>query len=109
MDRISPPRRRPRRRLLPVLLLIAAVLVVGGLLTAVVLSLRGGSARQEPEADPHAGQVYINDGFNMVWMTPHEGIPASGLAQEDFRRDTNDAVAGAWTCLTTRAPSTGRR
>ena len=90
MDRISPPRRRPRRRLLPVLLLIAAVLVVGALLTAVVLSLRGGSARQEPEADPHAGQVYINDGFNMVWMTPHEGIPASGLAQEDFRRDTND-------------------
>ena len=90
MNRISPPRRRPRRRLLPVLLLIAAVLVVGGLLTAVVLSLRGGSARQEPEADPHAGQVYINDGFNMVWMTPHEGIPASGLAQEDFRRDTND-------------------
>lgn len=90
MDRISPPRRRPRRRLLPVLLLIAAVLVVGGLLTAVVLSLRGGSARQEPETDPHAGQVYINDGFNMVWMTPHEGIPASGLAQEDFRRDTND-------------------
>lgn len=90
MDRISPPRRRPRRRLLPVLLLIAAVLVVGGLLTAVVLSLRGGSTRQEPEADPHAGQVYINDGFNMVWMTPHEGIPASGLAQEDFRRDTND-------------------
>ena len=90
MNRISPPRRRPRRRLLPVLLLIAAVLVVGALLTAVVLSLRGGSARQEPEADPHAGQVYINDGFNMVWMTPHEGIPASGLAQEDFRRDTND-------------------
>ena len=73
-----------------IILLIAAVLVVGGLLTAVVLSLRGGSARQEPEADPHAGQVYINDGFNMVWMTPHEGIPASGLAQEDFRRDTND-------------------
>ena len=70
--------------------LIAAVLVVGALLTAVVLSLRGGSARQEPEADPHAGQVYINDGFNMVWMTPHEGIPASDLAQEDFRRDTND-------------------
>ena len=63
---------------------------MGALLTAVVLSLRGGSARQEPEADPHAGQVYINDGFNMVWMTPHEGIPASGLAQEDFRRDTND-------------------
>lgn len=94
MDRISPPRRRPRRRLLPVLLLIAAVLVVGGLLTAVVLSLRGGSARQEPEADPHAGQVYINDGFNMVWMTPHEGIPASGLAQEDFRRDTNDDGSG---------------
>lgn len=25
------------------------------------------------EVDPHEGQVYIDDGFGMVWMTPLEG------------------------------------
>lgn len=89
MARISAPRRR-RRRLLPILLLIAAVLVVGGLLTAVVLSLRGGTRTQTAPPDPHEGQVYITDGSDMVWMTPYEGIPVSGLSADEFRRDTND-------------------
>lgn len=89
MARISAPRRR-RRRLLPILLLIAAVLVVGGLLTAVVLSLRGGTRTQTAPPDPHEGQVYITDGSDMVWMTPYEGIPVSGLSADAFRRDTND-------------------
>lgn len=89
MARISAPRRR-RRRLLPILLLIAAVLVVGGLLTAVVLSLRGGTRTQTASPDPHEGQVYITDGSDMVWMTPYEGIPVSGLSADEFRRDTND-------------------
>ena len=26
----------------------------------------------------------------MVWMTPYEGIPVSGLSADEFRRDTND-------------------
>lgn len=34
--------------------------------------------------DPHEGQVYINDGFGMVWMTPLEGVEASVLTPEDF-------------------------
>ena len=89
MARISAPRRR-RRRLLPILLLIAAVLVVGGLLTAVILSLRGGTRTQTASPDPHEGQVYITDGSDMVWMTPYEGIPVSGLSADEFRRDTND-------------------
>lgn len=89
MARISAPRRR-RRRLLPILLLIAAVLVVGGLLTAVILSLRGGTRTQAAPPDPHEGQVYITDGSDMVWMTPYEGIPVSGLSADEFRRDTND-------------------
>lgn len=89
MARISAPRRR-RRRLLPILLLIAAVLVVGGLLTAVILSLRGGTRTQTAPPDPHEGQVYITDGSDMVWMTPYEGIPVSGLSADEFRRDTND-------------------
>lgn len=89
MARISAPRRR-RRRLLPILLLIAAALVVGGLLTAVILSLRGGTRTQTAPPDPHEGQVYITDGSDMVWMTPYEGIPVSGLSADEFRRDTND-------------------
>lgn len=89
MARISAPRRR-RQRLLPILLLIAAVLVVGGLLTAVILSLRGGTRTQTAPPDPHEGQVYITDGSDMVWMTPYEGIPVSGLSADEFRRDTND-------------------
>ena len=30
--------------------------------------------RPTEEVDPHEGQVYINDGFGMVWMTPLEGV-----------------------------------
>ena len=37
------------------------------------------------EVDPHEGQVYIDDGFGMVWMTPLEGVEPSVLGQSDFR------------------------
>ena len=66
------------------------MLVVGGLLTAVILSLRGSTRTQTAPPDPHEGQVYITDGSDMVWMTPYEGIPVSGLSADEFRRDTND-------------------
>ena len=91
MDYVTEPRRlRRRRRPTPLLLLILAAVVVMGLLAAVVLSLRDRRGQPEPEADPHAGQVYVNDGANMVWLTPHEGFPVSALPQEDFRRDENE-------------------
>ena len=91
MDYVTEPRRlRRRRRPAPLLLLILAAVVVMGLLAAVVLSLRDRRSQPEPETDPHAGQVYVNDGANMVWLTPHEGFPVSALPQEDFRRDENE-------------------
>lgn len=37
------------------------------------------------EPDPHEGQVYINDGFGMVWMTPLEGVDVNPFTQSDFR------------------------
>lgn len=40
--------------------------------------------KAEP-VDPHAGQVYINDGFGMVWMTPLEGVEVNTLSPADFR------------------------
>ena len=67
MDYVTEPRRlRRRRRPAPLLLLILAAVVVMGLLAAVVLSLRDRRSQPEPETDPHAGQVYVNDGANMV-------------------------------------------
>lgn len=38
----------------------------------------------EEETDPYAGQVYIYDGFDWVWMTPLEGVPANTLTAEMF-------------------------
>ena len=39
----------------------------------------------EPKPDEHAGQVYLNDGFDMVWITPFENVPVSTLTPSDFR------------------------
>lgn len=59
-------------------LLIAAVLIVamGAILYLVV---------PEPKPDEHAGQVYLNDGFDMVWITPYESVPVSTLSAKDFQ------------------------
>ncbi len=58
-------------------LFLAAVLIIA-LVAAVRLML--------PERkDEHEGQVYLNDGFNMVWITPYENVPASTLSQNEFR------------------------
>ena len=35
--------------------------------------------------DPHEGQVLINDGFGMVWITPLEGVEVNKLSQAEFR------------------------
>ena len=78
--------RRVRRRRTPVFLLLFAAVLVAGLLAAVVYSLRPAKA-PEPEPDPHEGQVYINDGANMVWHTPLEGVPVSGVEQDEFVQD----------------------
>ena len=58
-------------------LLIGAVLIIAlfGILFLIV-----------PEkVDEHAGQVFINDGFEDIWMTPYENVPASALTREEFR------------------------
>ena len=80
------PRRTRRRSRMPVLLLLCAAVLVAGLLAAVVISLRPVKV-PDPEPDPHEGQVYINDGANMVWYTPLDGVPVSGVEQDEFVRD----------------------
>ncbi len=111
------PRRTRRHRRTPVLLLLCAAVLVAGLLAAVVMSLRPVKA-PDPGARPHEGQVYINDGASMVWHTPLEGVPCQPVWSRTSSSVTANASAtpgrtwppaGAWTCPTTRAASTGRR
>jgi len=68
---------RPHTALLIVLILVIGIAL--GLLIARPLFQKA-----EP-VDPHAGQVYIYDGFDWIWMTPLEGVPANPLHEEDFR------------------------
>lgn len=86
MTETRTPRRTRRRSRMPVLLLLCAAVLVAGLLAAVIYSLRPVKA-PDPEPDLHEGQVYINDGANMVWYTPLEGVPVSGVEQDEFVRD----------------------
>ncbi len=60
------------------------------LLLALVVALIVGKLfpPKPPETpDPHAGQVYVYDGFDWVWMTPLEGIPVNTLTREDFSEE----------------------
>ena len=59
---------------------ILVVVIVLALLIALVIDL----LHKEP-VDPHEGQVYINDGFGMVWMTPLEGVDANDLDTSELR------------------------
>lgn len=61
-----------------------ALILVTVILAALVASLVIGLlSKKEPE-DPHKGQVYIYDGFDWIWMTPLEGVPANELTEESF-------------------------
>ena len=60
------------------------LLLLLGVVVALIVSKLFPEGVKEP-ADPHAGQVYIYDGFDWVWMTPYEGIPAATLTRDDFR------------------------
>ena len=60
--------------------LILATVILAALVASLVIGLL---SKKEPE-DPHKGQVYIYDGFDWIWMTPLEGVPANELTEESF-------------------------
>ena len=60
--------------------LILVIVILAALVAALVIGLL---SKKEPE-DPHKGQVYIYDGFDWIWMTPLEGVPANELTEEFF-------------------------
>lgn len=73
--------RRKRGSLLPVILAVVLAAVIAAVLLA-IRSLR--PAQQPEEPDPHEGQIYVNDGANMVWLTPHENFAVSPLRRWQF-------------------------
>ena len=81
-NRTQHPRRRRRQRILPLLAVVLALLALLALLIVVVRSLR--AKPQPPPVDPHAGQILVNDGANMVWLTPVDGVAVNPLLRSDF-------------------------
>lgn len=75
-------RRKRKRNLLPVVLAVALAVIVTALALLVFRSLLPAAQREEP--DPHAGQIYVNDGANTVWLTPHENFAVSPLHRWQF-------------------------
>lgn len=60
--------------------LILVTVILAALVAALVIGLL---SKKEPE-DPHKGQVYIYDGFDWIWMTPLDGVPANELTEDLF-------------------------
>ncbi len=60
---------------------ILILTVVLALMVTMVVSL---FKKDKVEIDPHEGQVYIDDGFGMVWMTPYENVPVNDIAREEI-------------------------
>lgn len=60
------------------------IFALAALVLAVFLVGRIVQSKPEEEIDPHAGQVYIYDGFDWIWMTPLEGVPANGFTEDMF-------------------------
>lgn len=58
---------------------IAAALIII-IAAAAFLLLR----KKPAEPDPHEGQVYLDDGFGMTWITPWEGVETNDLSRDDF-------------------------
>ena len=61
-----------------------ALILVTVILTALVTALVIGLLSKNEPVDSHKGQVYIYDGFDWIWMTPLEGVPANELTEEFF-------------------------
>ncbi len=75
------------------------VAVVAAILIAVLMTLwprdKAPTPPKEPPADPHAGQVQVNDGAAMVWLTPEEGVEVSPLTKANFMVQTRPHYMGS--------------
>ena len=59
--------------------IIICILIFSLLLTGCELG------KPKPTVDPHAGQVYLYDGYDWVWYTPIEGLAVNDFSKEQFQ------------------------
>ena len=71
----------------PILLPLVVILVLLLALAAFLLI-----RYLKEEVDPHAGQVYLYDGYDWIWYTPLEGVEPNPWGEEDFRLDNGQPV-----------------
>lgn len=74
-------RTRRRNRVATILVFTIIIALLAAIIIGLVIKI---FKAEEPEPDPHAGQVYLYDGFDWVWMTPLEGVPVNELTEEKF-------------------------
>ena len=82
MERYMRTANRYKNKVMFLTLFVALLLIV------LLLRSVSGSERidkEEEVIDPHAGQVYLYDGFDWIWMTPLEGVPVNVFTEEMFR------------------------
>lgn len=82
MERYMRTANRYRNKVMFLTLFVALLLIVL-LLRSVSTSER--KDKEEEVIDPHAGQVYLYDGFDWIWMTPLEGVPVNQFTEDMFR------------------------
>ena len=71
----------------------AGLLIIIVFLAALVLIAFARLRRtDEREADPHEGQVLINDGFNDVWITPYEDVEVNDIKKEEIKNEGGKPV-----------------
>lgn len=66
--------------------IIIVAVIVFALLAALVIDLLRKEEEPVETPDPHAGEIYVYDGLDWVWLTPVEGLPVSDLSQSDFQQ-----------------------
>lgn len=64
--------------------LVLVLLAVVGLILILSGPTEARAANRTKVTNPHEGQVYLYDGFDWIWMTPVEGVPANDITEEDI-------------------------
>lgn len=72
--------------------IVIIIICLAVIITSVAVCLKACDSGPLASIDPHAGQVYIYDGYDWKWYTPKEGVPVNALTKEDFTWGNNTPV-----------------
>lgn len=82
---------------------LLALTVLGVLLIVFLLvPIRARADNRNGLTDPHAGQVYVYDGFDWIWMTPLQGVPVNDIPESDISWRNNVPYYAGSSCTALR-------